>query len=99
MTYIKQDDKCIAINCRFSTANFKSLNSNISPPFSEQQKIASFFTAIDQKISQLKQKKTLLEQYKKGVMQGLFGEGERLNHDSLDSHDFHDEEDKIREIV
>ncbi len=53
----------------------------VAPHIAEQQKIADFLSSIDTRIEQLEKKKSLLEQYKKGLMQKLFGQEIRFKDD------------------
>ena len=71
LNYIQSITKPAVNQASFTTKDFNKYIIGV-PSFDEQQKIASFFTAIDKKISLLKKKKSLLEQYKKGVMQKIF---------------------------
>ena len=79
--------------------NLEQMNnfSFYTPSLPEQTKIANFLTAVDEKLSQLKKKKSLLEQYKKGVMQQIFTQALRFKSD--DGGDFADwEEKKLGEV-
>ena len=67
------------------------------PSKKEQTKIASFLSAVDEKIIQLSQKHELLSQYKQGMMQKLFSQQLRFKAD--DGSEFGEwEERKLGEV-
>jgi len=51
------------------------------PSISEQEKIASFLTAVDEKINLLRRKHECLQTYKRGVMQKIFSQEIRFKKD------------------
>lgn len=74
-SYGLTDDRLRLYYKDFSQINF------VVPDVNEQQKITTFLSSVDQKISQLKQKHVLLQGYKKGVMQQLFSHQIRFKDD------------------
>ena len=81
---------------KLDTADLQNLEI-VVPKLEEQTKIASFLSAVDEKISQLTQKHELLSQYKQGMMQKLFSQQIRFKAD--DGSEFGEwEEKKLGEI-
>lgn len=64
----------------------------ISKDIKEQQKIANFLASVDQRISLLKQKKAVLETYKKGLLQKIFSQEIRFKDEN--GEDYPDWEEK-----
>jgi type I restriction enzyme S subunit len=64
-----------------STTRLSDIKVNI-PSLPEQTKIANFLSGIDEKINLLKEKKSLLEEYKKGIMQKIFNQEIRFKDDN-----------------
>lgn len=75
----------------------KSLNLSV-PKIEEQTRIANFLSSVDEKLNLLKEKKALLEDYKKGIMQKIFNQEIRLKDDK--GNDFEDWDEKpLGEII
>ena len=81
---------------KLDTADLQNLKL-YKPSLEEQTKIATFLSAVDEKISQLTQKHQLLREYKQGMMQKLFSQQVRFKAD--DKSEFGEwEEKKLGEI-
>jgi type I restriction enzyme S subunit len=63
----------------------------------EQQKIASFLTCIDNKLTKLRRKRELLNDYKRGLMKQLFSQAMRFKQD--DGSEFPEWKDTVLEKV
>lgn len=79
--YIQSITKPAVNQASFTTKELAKLLVPISS-YPEQNKIAEFLSAVDDKISQLSRQLELLNQYKKGVMQKIFSQEIRFKNDN-----------------
>jgi len=80
-----------------SVEDLKSLRLPV-PELHEMRKIADFLTAVDKRIAQLEEKKRLLTEYKKDVMQQIFSQQIRFTDDN--SNPYPDwEEKRLGDVV
>ena len=95
--YIKSITKPAVNQASFTTVDFKRFNINI-PSKEEQEKIANFFSLIDNKISLQSEKIEALKDYKKGIMQKIFSRELRFKDD--EGRDYPEwEERKLGDII
>ncbi|GGN36673.1 MULTISPECIES: restriction endonuclease subunit S [Marinomonas] len=66
---------------RLYSKDFLRIKFRVPEEKSEQQKIASFLTSIDDKLTKLRRKRELLDDYKRGLMQQLFSQTIRFKQD------------------
>lgn len=76
----------------FVKSDLEDLRLNL-PSLPEQIRIADFLSAVDEKLHLLKEKKALLEEYKKGMMQKIFNQELRFKDDN--GEEFGDWKEKV----
>ena len=80
-----------------SVENLEKVELSISDSEKEQQKIADFLSAVDEKITALTAQKTALTQYKQGMMQRIFSQTLRFKDDN--GEDYPEWEAKIFDAI
>lgn len=81
--YIQSITKPAVNQASFTTVDLKKFKLKL-PSLDEQEKIAEFLTAVDERIALMEKKLELLKKYKKGVMQKIFTQQIRFKDENGD---------------